>query len=157
MEFTIRPLRETDDVEQLTDWFGSVGEEWVPEYEPKPRSREENRRQLLAWMRGEGPGSCVLVAESGSPPRAVGFAACQLLGEAERGRRYGRIAVIYVTPECRGQGLGHALKDAADNWCRQAGAAYMLAHIPIDNKAMLRVCKLLGYEPWLTTWVRRFD
>jgi hypothetical protein len=33
----------------------------------------------------------------------------------------------------------------------------MKAYIGIGNKEMLRICKLLGYEPWVITWVRRFD
>lgn len=157
MAFTIRPMNAADDVEQLTDWFESIGDEWLPEYEAAPRSREENRQQLLRWMRGEGAGSCVLVAEGGEPAAVIGFAACQLLAESDTARIQGRISVIYVAPEHRGQGVGHALKDAADKWCQDAGAAYMLAYIHVDNEAMLRLCKLLGYEPWLTTWVRKFE
>jgi hypothetical protein len=33
----------------------------------------------------------------------------------------------------------------------------MKAYMGIGNKAMLRVCKLLGYEPGMITWVRRFE
>ena len=60
-------------------------------------------------------------------------------------------------PPYREKGIGHTLKNAADEWCRQAGAEYMRAYIGIGNTAMLRVCKLLGYEPWMVTWVRRFE
>lgn len=161
MEITIRPMNEGDDIEQITDWFESIGNEWLLEYETTPRGREESRERLWEWMRGEDGCSCVLVAEGGEPAAApgkvIGFAICLLQTDPNTGRKYGRINGIYVDPACRGREVGRQLKEAADDWCRDAGAAFMKAYIGIGNKAMLRVCKLLGYEPWMVTWVRRFD
>lgn len=157
MELTIRPMTANDDVEQVTGWFESIGREWLMDYDSGPRKREETRQRLLEWMRGTGAGSCVLLAETRTPKVVVGFAIPLLQIDANTDRKYGTINGIYVEPGKRGEGVGRALKEAADEWCRNAGAAYMKAYIGIGNKEMLRICKLLGYEPWMITWVRRFD
>ena len=157
----IRPMTETDDVELITDWFGGIADEWLLEFNAPPPPREVNRDNLLRWMRGEDGRSRVLIAEApatgGQPAELLGFAICLLHEETGSGRRFGSIHGIYVDQQRRGEGVGRVLKEAADTWCRDAGAAYMKAHIGIGNKAMLRVCKLLGYEPWMVTWVRKFD
>jgi GNAT superfamily N-acetyltransferase len=160
MQVTIRPIRESDDIEQITDWFESIGSEWLLDYQTRPRRRAESREQLLKWSRaGEGD-SCVLVAETveaNSPPRVIGFAVCLLRTDPNTERRFGTINGIYVDPRYRGRKVGRTLKEAADEWCRQAGADFMKAYIGIGNEAMLRVCKLLGYQPWVITMVRRFE
>ncbi|MBU0618198.1 MAG: GNAT family N-acetyltransferase [Planctomycetes bacterium] len=157
MQVTIRPMNESDDIEKITDWFESIGPEWLLDYESVPAQREQAREQLLTWMRGEGGRSCVLVAEDPGSKALAGFATCLLQTDPVTKRSYGTIHGIYVDEPQRGKGIGRTLKDAADEWCRTAGAAYMRAYIGIGNEAMLRVCKLLGYEPWMVTWVRRFD
>ena len=87
----------------------------------------------------------------------IGFAICLLQTDPNTNRKYGMINGIYVEPAHRVQKVGQALKETADEWCHQAGAAYMKAYIGIGNEAMLRVCKLLGYQPWMLTMVRKFD
>lgn len=157
MEVKIRPMTGNDDVEQITDWFGAIGPEWLLDYESAPKHRAETRAQLLRWMNGEDGGSCVLLAEDRKTATVLGFATCLLQTDPITKRTFGTIHGIYVDPPQRGQGVGRTLKDAADKWCRDHGAAYMKAYIGIGNQAMLRVCKLLGYEPWMVTWIRRFE
>ena len=62
MQVTIRPMNENDDIERITDWFESIGPEWLLDYEFAPAARAEAREQLLTWMRGADGRSCVLVA-----------------------------------------------------------------------------------------------
>ncbi len=157
MEVTIRPMNESDNVEQIHRWFEAIGPEWLMDYDSTPATREEAHNQLLTWMRGTDGCSCVLVAEDPESKTLAGFATCLLQTDPITRRTYGTIHGIYVDEPLRGQGIGRTLKEAADQWCRQAGAAYMRAYIGIGNAAMLRVCKLLGYEPWMVTWVRKFD
>jgi GNAT superfamily N-acetyltransferase len=157
MQVTIRPMTENDDIEQITDWFEAIGPEWLLDYGSVPAAREEARKQLLTWMRGEDGRSCVLVAQEPNSEALAGFATCLLQTDPITKRTYGTIHGIYVDEPQRGKGIGRTLKEAADQWCRRAGAAYMRAYIGIGNQAMLRVCKLLGYEPWMVTWVRKFD
>jgi GNAT superfamily N-acetyltransferase len=157
MPITIRRMNESDDIELITDWFESIGPEWLLDYDATPATRDEARAQLLAWMRGADGRSCVLVAEEPDSKTLAGFATCLLQTDPITRRDYGTIHGICVDEPQRGQGIGRTLKEAADQWCHQAGAAYMRAYIGIGNQAMLRVCKLLGYEPWMVTWVRKFD
>jgi len=161
MELKIRPMTVDDDLEQVTDWFGLIGTEWLLDYEPVPTRREDSREQLRQWMRGADGNSCILLAEhpatADAPAAVMGFAICLLQMDPYTGRKYGTIHGIYVDPSCRGHGTGRELKQGADNWCRDGGAAYLKAHLGIGNRAMLRVCKLLGYEPWMVTWIRKFE
>ena len=150
-------MTEADNLEMITDWYESIGTEWLLDYDPAPRRRENSRQQLLQWMRGEEGNSCILVAEHPESGDVIGFATCILQIDANTDRKFGTIHGIYVDDPHRGKGHGHALKDAADEWCRDHGAAYMKAYVGIGNQAMLRVCKLLGYEPWMVTWIRKFD
>lgn len=161
MQPTIRRMNERDDIEQITDWFELIGSEWLLDYEVKPRRREDSREKLLRWMRGEDGNSSVLLAETArepeTPPAVIGFAICLLQFDPDTDRKFGTIHGIYVTDAYRGLGVAHTLKEAADEWCRQAGAAFMKAYIGIGNKSMLRICKLLGYEPWMVTWIKKFE
>lgn len=161
MPATTRRMTADDDLEQITDWFALIGSEWLLDYEAAPRRREDSRELLRQWMHGVDGNSCILLAEHATAgdaqPTVVGFAICLLQVDEHTARKYGTIHGIYVDPTCRGEGVGHTLKEAADEWCRQAGAAYMRAYIGIGNRAMLRVCKLLGYEPWMVTWIRKFE
>lgn len=160
MEVTVRPMREDDDIEQITDWFGSIGTEWLPNPRGAPRCRDEDRAQLSTWMRGTGGRSCVLVAETPAadeqPGGVIGFAVCMLHDDPGTDETYGMINGIFVQPDHRGENVGRTLKEAADGWCREAGATYMKARIGISNEAMLRVCRLLGYQPQMITMIRRF-
>jgi|GEM_PF-5571940 len=157
MNVHIRAMNENDDIELITDWFEEIGPEWLLDFEENLHSRDEAREHVLRWMRGEDGQSSVLVAEDSDSGRLTGFATCLLQKDLLNKRVYGTIHGICVDASCRGQGIGRTLKEAADQWCRQAGASYMRAYIKMGNSAMLRVCKLLGYEPWMVTWVRRFE
>ena len=161
MQPTIRRMNERDDVERITDWFETIGSEWLLDYEVKPRRREESREKLLQWMRGADGNSCILLAEAPpkgrTPPAIMGFAVCLLQIDPNTDRKFGTIHGLYVDDAYRGLGVGRTLKEAADAWCRDAGAVFMKAYIGIGNKAMLRVCKLLGYEPWMVTWIKKFE
>ena len=157
MDIQIRPMTEADDLEKITDWYESIGDEWLFDFDPAPRQREDSRQQLQRWMRGADGNSCILVAELRDSREVIGFATCLLQVDANTNRTFGTIHAIHVEESRRERGYGRALKDAADEWCRQRGAAFMKAYIGIGNQAMLRVCKLLGYQPWMVTWIRKFD
>jgi len=161
MRITVRPMSNSDNIEQIADWFQSIGTEWLLGYENHPRHRAESRQHIEEWMHGEDGRSCILIAESHEPdaanPQTIGFAICLLREDPNTDRLYGTINGIYVSAAFREQQVGRTLKEAADNWCRDAGAAYMKAHIGIGNEAMLRVCKLLGYQPRMITMIRQFD
>lgn len=158
MNIKIRPMNEHDDLETVAAWFDAVGAEWILDYRATTHTAEESRAELRAWMLGEDGRSCVLVAEADEQPGTIlGFAVCLLREDTNTKRLFGNINGLYVDSPFRGMGVGRRLKDAADNWCRENGAAFMKAFIGVGNKAMLRVCKLLGYQPWMVTWVRRFE
>lgn len=161
MDLQIRPMGPDDDLEQVAAWFDEIGREWLVDDPDGERTRGTSRAQLERWQRGDNGHSCILLAVVRNPGttarETVGFAVCLLQRDPAGERLFGIINGIYVRPHHRGEHIGRRLKEAADDWCRRAGAAYMKAHIGIGNEAMLRVCKLLGYQPWMITMIRRFD
>ena len=156
MQLKIRPVNEQDNLDQITEWFGTIGREWLAAYEQGAGSKRPDRNRIERWMRGVDGKSAILGAEDEKTGALIGFAVCLLHDDPNTDETYGTINGIYVNPEYRNQHIGRQLKEAADDWCRQAGAAYMRAYVGVGNEAMLRVCKLLGYEPWMVTWVRKF-
>ena len=157
MQLKIRPINDQDNLDQITEWFGTIGREWLAAYESGAGTRPANRKKIERWMHGSDGKSTILAAVDSDSDQVIGFAVCLLHDDPNTDETYGAINGIYVDDEHRNQHVGRKLKEAADEWCRHAGASYMRAYIGIGNKAMLRVCKLLGYEPWMVTWVRKFD
>ncbi|MHC4067621.1 MAG: GNAT family N-acetyltransferase [Planctomycetota bacterium] len=158
VDATIRPIDERDDIELITEWYESIGRQWLDGYAATPRHRADSRRQLEEWV--HSPQAQVLVAERpgerGTAPKLVGFAACGLAEDPNTGHKYGTVHGVYVEPDRRGRRIGRSLKRAADDWCRAAGATGMRSHITADNDAMLALCRALAYKPWMLTLVRRF-
>jgi ribosomal protein S18 acetylase RimI-like enzyme len=60
--------------------------------------------------------------------------------------RTGRIGTIGVTPEWRGQGIGRALMQEAQEWVKARGAIELRLHVWAFNQAARRLYDELGYE-----------
>ncbi len=58
----------------------------------------------------------------------------------------GYIEGWYVDEDLRGQGLGEALVEAAENWARSAGMTEMASDTWLDNEISIRAHLAMGYE-----------
>jgi aminoglycoside 6'-N-acetyltransferase I len=55
----------------------------------------------------------------------------------------------WVDADLRGTGVGRALIDAAERWCRAHGHAELGSDVVVDNHASLRAHAAVGFEPTL--------
>lgn len=62
------------------------------------------------------------------------------------GTSLARLYSIAVNPDCRGQGVGVHLVEAAEDAAREAECGYMRLEIRSDNKASIRMFEKLGYR-----------
>lgn len=88
----------------------------------------------------------VLVAEA-SPGRLLGFAELSIRSHAE-GCATGRVGYLegwYVVPEARGQGVGRALVEAAEDWARAQGCTEFASDTEIDNERSAAAHRALGF------------
>lgn len=122
--------------QEVTDCWRRAGEGWVIRPDPFIDDwSEEDYRVLLGCLRDTvQTGGLVL---GGFVDGALkGFAA--VTPEIFGGRhRYIDLAAIHVSADCRGQGMGRALFEAAAHWARSHGAGklYISAHSAVESQA----------------------
>ena len=114
-----------------------------------PDSSEEHHRDDIAqfFAGGTRDALAVLIAVDASD-NAIGFAELSIRPYAE-GCRTNRVAYLegwYVTPEVRGQGVGRALTEAAEEWGRAQGCTEFASDTEADNKLSQRAHRALGFE-----------
>lgn len=78
----------------------------------------------------------------------VGFAQCQLRHDYVEGTGtspVGYLEGVYVTGDCRGQGLSRALLAACEAWARDMGCTEFASDCELDNAASLRFHRNVGF------------
>lgn len=116
-----------------------------PDEEP-----DEGRAAARALLSGLPPGllpAAVFVAEAGD--EVVGFVEVGLRSFADgcaADRAVGFVEGWYVAPGHRGKGMGRALVDAAQVWCREQGCREIGSDTWIDHDASQRAHEALGFE-----------
>ncbi|MBI3317714.1 MAG: GNAT family N-acetyltransferase [Candidatus Omnitrophica bacterium] len=85
------------------------------------------------------PQNTFLVAEEG--PRIVGTCGVKADGsEAAILRR------LFVSPDCRGKGVGQALLEAALRFCREKGFREVIIRTSTRMEQAIRLCRSLGFQ-----------
>jgi len=54
---------------------------------------------------------------------------------------------MWVAPDCRGQGVGRALLDAAVAWARSAGADALMLDVTVSNSPAVHLYEQAGFVP----------
>lgn len=112
-----------------------------------PDSDEEHRREVHAWLRGEGKApAAVLVASDGN--EIVGFVELSIRAFAE-GCETSDVAYVegwYVSPGWRRQGVGRALVRAAEEWGRARGCREIASDTAPDNSTSIVAHRGLGFR-----------
>ena len=67
---------------------------------------------------------------------------------AERERRYGFIAELFVEPSARGQGHGRALIAASADWSRVRGLKVLIINVLARNDKAIAVYRRDGFAPY---------
>lgn len=66
--------------------------------------------------------------------------------EETNNTKFGHIGSLWVSKKYRKQGIGKNLKDDAEAWVKQQGAAYLLTEVFFDNNKMIEYNKKLGFD-----------
>jgi ribosomal protein S18 acetylase RimI-like enzyme len=107
-----------------------------------PGCRYEGRDSYLRWLAPrveEFPEGFVLAFDADT---CVGH----LELEVPYGLTHGYINLFYVTPACRGQGIGRQLHQYAERYFRSWDATQIDLHVSPTNIRAIRFYRRLGYE-----------
>lgn len=108
---------------------------------------DQTEADMHAWL-ARGGRAAVLVAE-----RPGGAGLCGFIEVGERDfadgcatSPVGYIEGWWVDPDSRRHGIGRALVQAAEDWCRGRGLTELASDAEIDNEASLRAHRACGFE-----------
>lgn len=140
-----------DDLERLVElWLALARDQREYGSRIEPGANDDAIRKSLAQHAlAEG----VLLARDGD--RAVGFV---MFGPKERGferaRTRGVVRNVFVVPDARGEGVGTALMDAAEERLAAAGVDEIVLEAMADNDAARSFYRERGYEPHRVQFVK---
>jgi GNAT superfamily N-acetyltransferase len=100
--------------------------------------------RLAVWARE--PAGVVLVAQLAG--RVVGMVAMAAIPYVEREGRWGRIVALVVSAECRGQGVGRQLVEAAEAAAGDLGCVTMEVSSARNRTESHPFYRSLGYQDW---------
>lgn len=101
-------------------------------------------KRLAMWARV--PAGVVLVAQLDG--RVVGTVAVTAIPYLEREGRWGRIVALVVSADCRGQGVGRQLVEAAETAAGDLGCVTMEVTSSRDRTVSHPFYRNLGYQDW---------
>jgi len=107
-----------------------------------PTSVDDVVTRMRYWL--QDPQNRLLVAEVSD--RVSGVAAFHAMPLLEHTGRRGRLVALVVTGACRGQGVGHALVEAAEHAARKLGCRDMEITSARDRALAQRFYARLGYD-----------
>jgi len=132
-EFSVR-LAQPGDAAQVAALLVELG------YPDNPAG--EVRRRLVMWER-ETTGIALVAEHQG---QVVGVIAVAAIPYLEREGRWGRIVALVISSECRGQGIGRRLADAAEQAAGKLGCVTMEVSSRRSRTESHPFYRNLGYE-----------
>ncbi|OHX18268.1 hypothetical protein BI343_08570 [Chromobacterium amazonense] len=142
--FTLRPLTESDSIEQLTDLLHHAYAQLAAmglRYTPVDQSPDVTRRRikgghcLLAWHQNQLAGTVTVHRARLNSP-------CLQFRQPDGAV----LSQLAVAPEWQGHGLGERLLDAAENWARSQGCAAIRLDTAQDAVHLVRRYQRRGYR-----------
>ena len=106
---------------------------------------ERHRLEVEQLLQGDG---VVLLAED-ADRRAIGLAEVSIRRDHVEGTVSTPVPYLegwYVVPDCRGQGVGRALVDAAAAWAMKAGFTEIASDAELTNEGSIRAHVRLGFR-----------
>jgi len=113
-----------------------------------PDAEDEHAVEIERYFVGKARGADVVLLAEDQNGRVVGFAELSLRPFAE-GCRTSRVAYLegwYADPDMRGQGVGRALVESAEEWGRNQGCTELASDAEVDNEASMAAHVALGFR-----------
>jgi ribosomal protein S18 acetylase RimI-like enzyme len=155
--FTVRPGRRDDATAAARLWVQSAEEHtsYDPVYATAPDA-EKVMRRFLADLSSSSH-SCLFVAERNG--EVVGF----LSGELREGspafkpKTWAAVEDVYVVPDHRSLGIGHALFEECRKWAGQKGADGISLQVAAGNTRACKFYEELGFREVSVYQVKEFE
>ena len=110
-------------------------------------SAEEHAGEIEEFFAGRLREPLAVLVAEGASGRLLGFAELSIRAQAEgcTTDRIGYLEGWYVVPEARGQGVGGALVEAAEEWARAQGCTEFASDAEADNEVSAAAHRALGF------------
>ena len=154
--FAVRPGRRDDAADAARLWVQSAEEHTLYDrvYATAPEA-EKIMRRFLADLSSSSH-SCLFIAERDG--EAIGF----LSGELREGspafkpKTWAAVEDVYVSPDHRSLGVGHALFEACQKWAQEKGADGVSLQVAAANTRARKFYEELGFREVSVYQVKEF-
>ena len=150
-QISIRPAVGPDGpaVLALADRLPAFG----PTTRPANEIAERERVALAGALSQSADGTVMLVAEQASRG-IVGVILLESRRDYFTNEAHGHVAILAVTREAEGQGIGRALLKAAEEWARTKLYSKLTLAVFRDNERAKQFYERQGWRPELETWYK---
>ncbi len=157
VDLTVR-LGERDEVDRLEPAWRDLGIQHeglaeMPPTRPADESWERRRRRYLDWLARDD--HLLVVAEDGG--QLVGYAVVSIGGGPatwDLGEVSAELETLAVREAFRGQGIGKALIEAAEDRAREAGAAGLFVGVAHSNADAIRFYRREGFTAFYVSLMK---
>jgi GNAT superfamily N-acetyltransferase len=139
----IREMR-PDDREFILSVAKRIASSGMPAWRDAEKMREFHRSYAEAAADAAGPDEAVFVAED-QAATPLGVVHAMETTDVLTGERQGYLATLAVVESAVGQGVGRALMDRAEEWCRQRGLRVAALDVFAQNHGARSFYARLGY------------
>lgn len=124
----------------------------MPPWRDPEKMRAFHQHYAEATVDATGPNEAVFVAESGG----LRFGVVHVLESTSglTGEPQGYVATLAVTEAASGQGIGRALMEAAEDWCRGRGLSIVALDVFAQNNGARAFYDRLGYRDETVTMIK---
>jgi GNAT superfamily N-acetyltransferase len=150
---TIEELSDLDaDFDELVAMAEELHEHHMPLGLPALKTDfAESWRKFIA----PGPERLVLIARFGDD--AIGYMAARLNHSNSTDEVVGFIDDAYVRPMARRFGVGEAMLERAESWCRERGVTTVRLNVLAANEIGMSFWRKSGYAPFSYTMAKTLD
>ncbi|HOJ20315.1 MAG TPA: GNAT family N-acetyltransferase [Armatimonadota bacterium] len=146
-EFSVAPAAPEDWPWMLRRYERTAWESLTPDLRRHLSPRDVRRQvsaQVEAFRSAAGDSFAALVARNRQGKRA-GFIWVQENRHGFTGEARAYVLEVYVSPTCRGKGLGKRLMDCAEEWARARGLERIALNVAAHNTPARTLYESLGY------------
>lgn len=140
MQIHICKAATDSDIEFVAKHFEETVSLWE-DYSATEKSIAARVESVKKWLDDDNAHVTVAIADDG---QILGFNTLWIF-DGYSGEKLGKICILYVLPEFRGQAVAKQLKDEGEEWMRSKGAIAVITEIDAKNKRMLTISKKAGF------------